>query len=372
MVVGNPVDAREQQRVGVPERSRCRSQGQNGDRRFPCLVKRQHVRERSRVGNPPVKVDVVVESAVIDAAVRSLEVCERCGGFACIPAVDEATVTLTDLLGFDEEVHVEPWAEMRLGIDGVRKPGAFQEQDSYSSEAVEEHTQFGVPELLDQFRRAESLSGLLADACRDGVGASEEIRKQEVDGVGGCALPQPGEFLVGQGARQRPPGQRRTQQRIERQSGALRVHRPIVSSRSMDRLRKILRLSYRDYVILGEAIVFAIPVELGLRCVGFDRLVKHLGKVHGAWLLGAPALDGERAARLVEAVSRLYPFNPTCLKKSLVLFWMLRRRGFPAELRIGVRKPAGTLEAHAWIEHEGRVLFDEDTARQYLPMPLNT
>lgn len=138
----------------------------------------------------------------------------------------------------------------------------------------------------------------------------------------------------------------------------------------MDRLRKIVRLSYRDYLILGETITFAIPVELGLRWIGFDRLVRRLGRVGRA--RRPVVLDGQRAARLVEAVSRLYPFNPTCLKKSLVLFWMFRRRGMPADLRIGVRKVNGQLEAHAWIEQEGRVLFDEDTASQFLPMPLKT
>jgi hypothetical protein len=137
----------------------------------------------------------------------------------------------------------------------------------------------------------------------------------------------------------------------------------------MDRLRKIARLSYHDYLVLGETIAFAIPVELGLRLVGFDRLVRRLGRV--GRVRQPVMLDGERAARLVEAVSRLYPFNPTCLKKSLVLFWMFRRRGLPADLRIGVRKVSGELEAHAWIEQEGRVLFDEDTARDFAPMPLN-
>jgi hypothetical protein len=138
----------------------------------------------------------------------------------------------------------------------------------------------------------------------------------------------------------------------------------------MDRLRKIARLSYRDYVILSETILFAIPVELGLRLVGFDRLLRRLGSDRRSLLLSPGPLDGERAARLVETISRLYPFNAACLKKSLVLFWMFRRRGLPAELRLGVRKVDGELEAHAWIEQGGRVLFDKETASRFAPMPL--
>ena len=35
---------------------------------------------------------------------------------------------------------------------------------------------------------------------------------------------------------------------------------------------------------------------------------------------------------------------------------MLRRQGYAAKLRIGVRKKAGKLEAHAWVEYEGAAL----------------
>jgi hypothetical protein len=111
-------------------------------------------------------------------------------------------------------------------------------------------------------------------------------------------------------------------------------------------------------------------VELGLRWVGFDTLVRRLGRVRRAPARRLAPFDGERAARLVEGVSRLYPFNLTCLKKSLVLLWMFRRRGLPAGFRIGVRKIDGELEAHAWIERQGSVLFDENTSSQFVPMPL--
>ena len=139
----------------------------------------------------------------------------------------------------------------------------------------------------------------------------------------------------------------------------------------MNRLRKIANLSYADCVILTEAIVCAIPVELGLRWSGFDTLVKRLGRTRRSRGRQEAVVDGERAARLVEAVSRCYPFNPTCLKKSLVLLWILRKRGLPAELRIGVRKVGGALQAHAWIECGGRTLLDGDIDQQFAPMPLN-
>lgn len=64
----------------------------------------------------------------------------------------------------------------------------------------------------------------------------------------------------------------------------------------------------------------------------------------------------QRIARLVAIASRHGPYGATCLRQSLALWWLLRRRGMGAELRIGVRKDGPELRAHAWVEHEGRSL----------------
>ncbi len=47
-----------------------------------------------------------------------------------------------------------------------------------------------------------------------------------------------------------------------------------------------------------------------------------------------------------------------CLQKSLVLQSLLHRQGVAADLQIGVRKQAGTLQAHAWLERAGQPLFE--------------
>lgn len=48
-----------------------------------------------------------------------------------------------------------------------------------------------------------------------------------------------------------------------------------------------------------------------------------------------------------------------CLLRSLALYRFLRAAGLPVEHRIGVRRfPFG---AHAWVEHDGRVLLDDET-----------
>ena len=59
-------------------------------------------------------------------------------------------------------------------------------------------------------------------------------------------------------------------------------------------------------------------------------------------------------------MARYLPFPTTCLTNSLVVDGMLRRRGYASEIRFGVRPPeGGALAAHAWVEHDGRVVFGE-------------
>lgn len=68
--------------------------------------------------------------------------------------------------------------------------------------------------------------------------------------------------------------------------------------------------------------------------------------------------NAPRVAWAVAAAARHVPFRTTCLVESLAADAMLRRRGVASEIRFGVRPPdGGTLAAHAWVEHNGAVVF---------------
>jgi hypothetical protein len=77
-----------------------------------------------------------------------------------------------------------------------------------------------------------------------------------------------------------------------------------------------------------------------------------------------PALAAQALARLVEAAGRYGLCRGTCLQRSLVLWWLLRRRGLDGELRIGVRRVGGRLAAHAWVECGGLALDAPADARE--------
>jgi hypothetical protein len=68
----------------------------------------------------------------------------------------------------------------------------------------------------------------------------------------------------------------------------------------------------------------------------------------------------------VERVARRLPFRPTCLEKALVLERLLAAAGLDASVIIGVRRANNTLDAHAWLEHNGQPLIGGSVASDYV------
>lgn len=64
----------------------------------------------------------------------------------------------------------------------------------------------------------------------------------------------------------------------------------------------------------------------------------------------------ERTAWLVRAAARRVP-DASCLTRALAVRWLLAQDGLESTLHFGHRRDErGAFAAHAWLEHEGRVL----------------
>src|SRR5579859_3220825 len=110
-----------------------------------------------------------------------------------------------------------------------------------------------------------------------------------------------------------------------------------------------------------------VLVRLGLRVLRFDRtwrMVNRLVANPGA----RQGLDLPLTLRHLGSAVSLFPGRARCLEQSLVLYYVLRRRGVPAELRLGVR-PLGFV-AHAWVELDGRAVGESaEKLRELVPLP---
>ncbi len=124
------------------------------------------------------------------------------------------------------------------------------------------------------------------------------------------------------------------------------------------RLRRWLALPAAERAGLWRAFAWLALMRLGLWLLPFRtmrRLLRGVA-VAGSAAGAGKALAPERVAWAVDVASRYVP-AATCLPRALATYTLLRRQGVPATVRIGVKKGAGGLEGHAWVEHEGRVLI---------------
>jgi len=133
------------------------------------------------------------------------------------------------------------------------------------------------------------------------------------------------------------------------------------------KLRKAFQLSASDWLLIIQAMGWFAVVEFGLRVLKLKTLLAVLENDRPAEREGsnrAPT-NAERVGYCVELASRLHPLRPTCLKKALVLFALLARRGVKARVVVGTAKSDGKLDAHAWIEHDGRVIMGGPARERY-------
>ena len=112
-------------------------------------------------------------------------------------------------------------------------------------------------------------------------------------------------------------------------------------------------LSGREQKVLLASLALLPLFWLGMRLAGLQRFQ--------AWLDRSPIarqapLTQAEAAALGVAVNRAanHILGPaTCLTRSLLLRWLLRRYGTVSDLRIGVCFQEGVFAAHAWVEKDG-------------------
>jgi hypothetical protein len=115
-------------------------------------------------------------------------------------------------------------------------------------------------------------------------------------------------------------------------------------------------------------------VTIALRRYGLRRVQDRLARWAPAPSSGlrthVATDEARRLAWIVQVTARRGPLRPNCLQRSVVLWWLLARRGLHGDLRIGVRRKPGSpsgsrqLDFHAWVERDGTVLNDTPLVRE--------
>ena len=128
-------------------------------------------------------------------------------------------------------------------------------------------------------------------------------------------------------------------------------------------------LTVGERLTLLEALFLMPLAGILLRLFRYQAVLSSLRRVtpvrkrrSGRWTKD----ETRRMGELVNIAAWRGAYEATCLRRSMVLWWMLRRRGIDSSVRIGVRMEDDALLSHAWVEWEDTVLNDvPDVGERY-------
>jgi hypothetical protein len=137
-----------------------------------------------------------------------------------------------------------------------------------------------------------------------------------------------------------------------------------------ERLKRFKALEQPAQRLFLRAIFLLPMVALNLRWRGFrktqEMLERFLSNQSGEKDSAEVSERVALTAHMVSVADRHGLVHPSCLAKSLALWWLLRRQGIAADLRIGIQKENEKFAAHAWVERNGAALNEpEEHHRHY-------
>jgi hypothetical protein len=120
----------------------------------------------------------------------------------------------------------------------------------------------------------------------------------------------------------------------------------------MRKWHKFKAMSWSEQRLFVLALLLLPGIDLALRFLGYRR-------THGllARFIPHPSVQDNLSPgainRVVRRASQNGFYRATCLRQSLLLWWLLRRRGVICDIKIGTALDARGFVAHAWVEWEG-------------------
>lgn len=128
-------------------------------------------------------------------------------------------------------------------------------------------------------------------------------------------------------------------------------------------------LSRVERVLLAQAGALVGTVRVALWVLPSRWIIKYVTR-----LAGNDAVRRPPSAQLpevlwaIEAAARRVP-DATCLTQAVSALLLLRRHGYAARFCLGVaRTKTGALDAHAWLERDGKVVIGR-MARPFARLP---
>ncbi len=135
--------------------------------------------------------------------------------------------------------------------------------------------------------------------------------------------------------------------------------------------RKWRALTPRQRRLILSAALWLPPMSLAVNTVPLRRITGFLGLRPSPEPIAGGRVDREVAVdtgRAVTAVAARTPWTSTCLAQALTGARLLRVRGLPVTVTLGMSRSGGRSSAHAWLEQGPVVVTGATQNNVYVPV----
>lgn len=125
----------------------------------------------------------------------------------------------------------------------------------------------------------------------------------------------------------------------------------------MRRLQSFLRLPARERFLYIHTWLLLFRIRLMLWVLPYRRwrqIAAQMIYIEHERQLERPQID--QLTRAVKVMSRYVP-HASCLTQAIAAQTLLANQGQHSQLRVGVTQNGGKLEAHAWVQVDGRIVI---------------
>jgi Transglutaminase-like superfamily len=142
----------------------------------------------------------------------------------------------------------------------------------------------------------------------------------------------------------------------------------------LSKLQRLAKLSVRDWVLVVQLVASAALCDILLRFLPLSRPAHALSwgsrtRLGALLPLCHRRVDRSHLSELSALAARIVRGPDCCLPRALLQFWLFSVRREPVTLLVGVRKEAGTLRSHAWVETpDGRVVDGDPGGATFQPL----
>ena len=128
--------------------------------------------------------------------------------------------------------------------------------------------------------------------------------------------------------------------------------------------RRLLNYTPQERVRITWLMAHIVRIDFLLRYRGFQETRRQLSNQRPRLSLFV-GLEPSVTSRFVDSAARYtIGSRQSCLRRSLLLWWLLNKQGMVCEARIGIMLSEGRLKGHAWVEVDGQVVNDDADVRE--------